>query len=243
MASPNSTSYSTEPCVITGWKRVAWPVLRTLPLDKSVASLPAPMQQISQDLVESAHKIVKRYDLLPSLEDIDDQIHFEMRKWKPTLLIAAPWSSEKAPIWEVALKEIVTSLTELARASLIRDGDIYVEIIAPELNKTIYYTCINDPHLSATWDSVCPKVYNCLESFQATKGNMSTIALQRYGVLPELEANPATVYIGVDYDSDERGWNEVIVDIKKMLQGEEGWGHVNVHMEHNVNYGLGGDFD
>ncbi|KAF5254515.1 hypothetical protein FANTH_773 [Fusarium anthophilum] len=243
MTSTDSPSASTEPCVITGWKRVAWPELRTLPLDMSVASLPAPMQQISQAILKSAHEIVKKHDLVPSLEDMDDQIHFEMRKGKLSLLIVAPWSSEKTPVWEAALKEMVTSLTELTKASSIREGEIHAEIIAPELNQTIYYTCINDPHLSATWDSVCSKVYKCLESFQATRHRMSSIALQRYGVLPELEANPATIYIGVDYYSDETGWNEVIADIKNMLQGEEGWSDLNVHMEHNVNYGLGGDFD
>ncbi|KAF5584118.1 hypothetical protein FPCIR_8746 [Fusarium pseudocircinatum] len=237
MAPPNSTSSSTEPCVITGWKRVAWPELRAAPLDMSVTSLSGPMLEISRDILEIAHKVAKRQDILSSLKDRDDRIHFELRDGIATLLIVAPWSSEKTTIWETALREMVRSLKELTKAtSLIRDGDIHAEIIAPELNQTIYYTCNNDPHLSATWDSVRPKVYKCLESFQSTRHRMSSIALQRYGVLPELEANPATIYIGVDYRSDETGWNEVVTDIKNMLQGEEGWGNVNVHMEHNENW-------
>ncbi|KAG5759067.1 hypothetical protein H9Q72_012811 [Fusarium xylarioides] len=206
----------------------------------SVTSLPTPMQKMSKDILKRANIIAGRHELLKGMDGIT---HFQMRGQIPTVLVVSPWSSEKTPIWEAALKEMDMSLTELTRASSICDGDIHVEIIAPELNKTIYYTCVNDPHLSATWDSVRPKVYKCLESFQATKGNMSTIALHRYGVLPELAANPATVYIGVDYRSDETGWNEVIADIKKMLQGEEGWGHVNVHMEHNENWGMGDVFD
>ncbi|KAI1023550.1 hypothetical protein LB503_000037 [Fusarium chuoi] len=242
MASTDSASDSTEPRVITGWKRVAWPILRTLPLEKSAASLPTPMQQISQDVLKIGHETAQKQGLFSSFEDMKDGIHFERRSWRPTLLIVAPWSSEKTPIWEAALKEMVMSLMELTSASSIRDGDIHVEIIAPELTQTIYYTCINDPHLSATWDSVCSKVYKCLESFQATKGHMSTIALQRYGVLPDLEANPATIYISVHYDSDETGWHEVIADIRNMLQGEEGWGHVKVHIEHNANW-AGGFFN
>ncbi|KAG4272986.1 hypothetical protein FPRO04_10066 [Fusarium proliferatum] len=242
MASTDSASESTESRVITGWKRVAWPILRTLPLEKSAANLPAPMKQISEDVLKIGHETAKKHHLFSSFEDMKDGVHFERRSWRPTLLIVAPWSSEKTPIWEAALKEMVKSLTELIKASSIRDGDIAVEIIAPELTQTIYYTFINDPHLSATWDSVSSKVHDCLESFQATKGHMSTIAFQRYGVLPDLEANPATIYISVHYASDETGWHEVIADIKKMLQCEEGWGHVNVHMEHNQNW-AGGFFD
>ncbi|KAF5593793.1 uncharacterized protein FSUBG_9701 [Fusarium subglutinans] len=235
MTSTDSTSASTEPRVITGWKRVAWPELRADPLETSVTSLPGPMLEISRDILELAHEVVKRHNILPSLKDRDDRIRFEVRDGITTLLIVTPWSSKKTPIWEAALREIVTSLNELTKETSICEGDIHAEIIAPELTQTIYYTFNNDPHLSATWDSVRPKVYKCLESVQATRHRMSSIALHRYGVLPELEANPATIYIGVDYRSDETGWNEVVTDIKNMLQGEEGWGHVNVHMEHNVN--------
>lgn len=243
MASTDLASDSTEPRVITGWKRVAWPILRTLPLEKSAASLPAPMQQISEDVLKVGHETAQKHHLFSSFEDMKDGIHFERRSWRPTLLIVAPWSSEKTPIWEAALKEMVKSLTELIKASSIRDGDIAVEIIAPELTQTIYYTGIDDPHLSATWDSVRPKVYECLESFQATKGHMSTIGLFRHGVLPALEANSNTVYVSVDYDSDETGWHEVIADIRNMLQGEEGWGHVKVHMEHSENWAGAALFD
>nr|RBQ97630.1 hypothetical protein FVER53263_00135 [Fusarium verticillioides] len=188
---------------------------------------------MSQAILQRANTIAGKHGLLKGMDGIT---HFQMRGQIPTVVVVSPWSSEKTPIWEAALKEMVKSLTELTRASSISDGAIHVEIIAPELTKTIYYTCVNDPHLSATWDSVRPKVRKCLDSFQATKGNWNTIALHRYGVLPDLKANPATIYISVDDDSDETGWNEVIADIKKMLEGEEGWGHLNVHMEHNENW-------
>ncbi|EWG35956.1 hypothetical protein FVEG_00135 [Fusarium verticillioides 7600] len=233
MASPITTSTSSKTRVITGWKRVAWPVLRRQPLEMSVTSLPPPTKKMSQAILQRANTIAGKHGLLKGLDGIT---HFQMRGQIPTVVVVSPWSSEKTPIWEAALKEMVKSLTELTRASSISDGAIHFEIIAPELTKTIYYTCVNDPHLSATWDSVRPKVRKCLESFQATKRNWNTIALHRYGVLPDLEANPDTIYISVDDDSDETDWNEVIADIKKMLQGEEGWGHVNVHMEHNENW-------
>ncbi|KAF4946528.1 hypothetical protein FGADI_11166 [Fusarium gaditjirri] len=238
MASTSSTPASTEPRVITGWKRVAWPKLRTLPLEMSVASLPAPMQQVSQDILKSAHTIAKKHQLL-SPEDTDAQIRFEMRKRIPTLLIVAPWSSEKTPIWEAAVQDMAMSLAELTKASMISEGDIHIEIIAPELTQTIYYTWPDDRSLCRNWDSVSVKVYNCLQSFEVTKGYMSTISFQHYGVLPDLKANPLTIYIGVDNRSDETGWHEVIADIRNILQGEVGWGHVQIHMEHNENWGSG----
>ncbi|KAF5633809.1 uncharacterized protein FTJAE_6960 [Fusarium tjaetaba] len=146
MASPNSTSTSTEPRVITGWKRVAWPVLRAQPLEMSVASLPDSMKKMSQAILQRANTIAGKHRLLKGMDGIT---HFQMR---------------------------------------------------------------------------------------ATKGKMNTLALHRYGVLPDLKANPATIYISVIDDSDETRWHEVVADIKKMLQGEEGWGHLNVHMEHNENW-------
>ncbi|KAF5628923.1 hypothetical protein F52700_8016 [Fusarium sp. NRRL 52700] len=124
MASTTASSATTEPRVITGWKRVAWPKLQRLPLETSDTSLPDPMQQISQDVLKSAHIIATNHDLLCP-EDIDDHIHFEMRDRIPKLLITAPWSSEKTLIWEAALKEMVTSLKELTKATSIRGGDIH----------------------------------------------------------------------------------------------------------------------
>ncbi|RBQ71324.1 hypothetical protein FVER14953_00135 [Fusarium verticillioides] len=195
---------------------------------------------MSQAILQRVNTIAGRHGLLKGMDGIT---HFQMRGQIPTVLVVSPWSFEKTPIWEAALKEMVTSLTELIRASPTRDGAIHGEIISPELTKTIYYTCIDDPHLSVTWDSVRPKVCKCLESSEATKGKMNTIGLERYGVLSDLKANPATIHISVDDDSDETGWNEVIAHIKKMLEGEEGWGHLNVHMEHNENWGMGNVFD
>ncbi|SCV33530.1 uncharacterized protein FFB14_04560 [Fusarium fujikuroi] len=121
MASTDSASDSTESRVITGWKRVAWPILRTLPLDKSAASLPAPMQQISEDVLKIGHESAQKHHLFSSFEDMKDGIHFERR--------------------------------------------------------------------------------------------------------------------------NETGWHEVIADIRTMLQGEEGWGHVKVHMEHSENWAGAALFD
>ncbi|EMT72962.1 hypothetical protein FOC4_g10000397 [Fusarium odoratissimum] len=152
-----------------------------------------------------------------------------MRSGTPTLLIVAPWSSEKTPIWEKAVQEMIVSLAELSKASSIREGDIHVEIITMELEGPIYLNA----SLQGTWDWVRAEVHDCPQSFQATKDCLTLLALFHCGVIPDPKDNPLTIHISVDSDSDETGWHEVVADIKNMLQGVEGWGHVQVHIEHN----------
>ncbi|EXK85372.1 hypothetical protein FOQG_10730 [Fusarium oxysporum f. sp. raphani 54005] len=173
------------------------------------------MQQISQGILQNAHTIAKKHKLL-YIKDMDDQIYFKMRSGTPTLLVVAPWSSEKTPIWEKAV-----------------EGDIHVEIITPELRQTIYFGASNDASLHGNWDWVRAKVHDCLQSFQATRDRLTLIALFQYGVIPDPKGNPLTIYISADFDLDETCWHEGVVDIKNMLQGVEGWGYVQVHMGHN----------
>ncbi|KAF5572992.1 hypothetical protein FPANT_12661 [Fusarium pseudoanthophilum] len=235
MAPKNSKSPSTKPRVIAGWKRVAWPGLRKLPLKISEASLPEPMQQISQDVLKHAHDIAKKHKLL-CIEDMDDKIQFKMRSTIPTLLIVAPWSSERTPIWEKAVQEMATAVAELSKSSSISEGDIHVEIITPELEQGIYICSVEDTSLVSTWDLVCGKINERLQSFKATKDCVSLLAFFQYGVIPIAEDNPPTIYISVFDESDETHWHEVIADVKTILQSVEGWGHVKVHMEHNHNW-------
>ncbi|KAF4497859.1 hypothetical protein FAGAP_5958 [Fusarium agapanthi] len=235
MAPTCSKSASTKPQVTAGWKRVAWPKLRTLLLEISNASLPNPVQQISQDIIKHAHAIAKKHKLL-SIEDMDNQIHFNMRSRIPTLLVVAPWSSERTSIWEKAVQEMLTAVVELSKASSISEGDIHVEIITPELEQVIYCCPVEDTSLVGTWDSVSGKISECLQSFKATKDCVSLMGFFQYGVLPIAEDNPPTIYISVFDESDETRWHEVIANIKTILQSVEGWGHVKVHMEHNHNW-------
>ncbi|KAJ4125826.1 hypothetical protein NW765_001600 [Fusarium oxysporum] len=156
-----------------------------------------------------------------------------MRSGTPTLLVVAPWSSEKTPTWEKAVQEMIVSLAELFKASYISEGDIHVEIVTPEFEQTVYFVAPNDASLHGNWDWVRAKVHDFLQSFQATRDRLTLLTLFQYGVVPDPQDNPLIIYISVDFGSDETGWHEVVADIKNMLQGVEGWGHVQVHMEHN----------
>ncbi|KAM0080142.1 hypothetical protein ACKRZS_007645 [Fusarium odoratissimum] len=97
-----------------------------------------------QQILQNAHTIAKKHKVL-SIQDMDDQIHFKMRSGTPTLLIVAPWSSEKTPIWEKAVQEMIVSLAELSKASSISEGDIHVEIITMELEGPIYLGPLRTP--------------------------------------------------------------------------------------------------
>jgi len=193
------------------------------------------MQQISQDILQNAHTIAKKHNLL-SLEDMGDQIHVKMRSGTPMLLVVAPWSSDKTPIWERAVQDMVMVVAELSKASSVSEGDIHVEIVTPELEQTVYFDAPKDrPRLllHGNWDWVRAKVHDCLQSFQATRDRLTFVTLFHYGVLPDPQDNPLTIYISVVVVSVKTGWCEVVADIKNMLQGVEGWDHVQVHMEHN----------
>ncbi|KAF4958972.1 hypothetical protein FSARC_10875 [Fusarium sarcochroum] len=237
MASPPSTSTNSELRGISGWKRVAWPELRILPLKVTSEALPVHIQQVLKDILRAARVIVEKHGFLPKG---DEEIHVNlgMRRQEPygpripTVVVVAPWSPEIKPVWEKAVHEMAVFLTEFSKTSSISQGDIHVEIIAPELKQPIYYTSIDEPDRYEAWDKVRGKVHDCLESFEATKGRLSTIALWKYGVLSDGQANPPTIYISVFNESDETGWYEVIAAIKNMLEGV-GWNHVQIHMEHN----------
>uniref|UniRef100_A0A0D2XBT1 Uncharacterized protein n=1 Tax=Fusarium oxysporum (strain Fo5176) TaxID=660025 RepID=A0A0D2XBT1_FUSOF len=103
-----------------------------------------------------------------------------MRSGTPTLLVVAPWSSEKTPTWEKAMQEMIVSLAELFKASYISEGDIHVEIVTPEFEQTVYFVAPNDASLHGNWDW--------------------------YGVIPDPQDNPLIIYISVDFGSDETGW-------------------------------------
>ncbi|EXK49705.1 hypothetical protein FOXG_01353 [Fusarium oxysporum f. sp. lycopersici 4287] len=129
-----------------------------------------------------------------------------MRSGTPTLLVVAPWSSEKTPTWEKAMQEMIVSLAELFKASYISEGDIHVEIVTPEFEQTVYFVAPNDASLHGNWDWVRAKVHDFLQSFQATRDRLTLLALFQYGVIPDPQDNPLIIYISVDFGSDETGW-------------------------------------
>ncbi|KAF5568041.1 dihydrolipoyl dehydrogenase [Fusarium phyllophilum] len=215
--------------VISGFKRVAWPELRRLPLITSAGKLPAGVEQVRQDIEREAVSITKKHGLQFEDEEEQSSPQMEMRGVSekpstglPTILIFAPWPTEKQRDWEAAAQEMAIFLADLSRVCSFSGTDIHVEIMAPELVQRTYYTNIDDP------------------VFQKQLKATSHASLQKYGTNYLLENNPPTVYISVSHDSDETQWHEVVTEVKKTLDAA-GWSDVQVHIEHNE--GMVGYFD
>ncbi|KAF4503412.1 alcohol dehydrogenase [Fusarium agapanthi] len=196
------------PRVISGFKRVAWPELRRLPLTTAMKNLPAGIEQVRHDIEREAVSIMKKHGLQFEDEEQHCSPQMEMRgvpekssTGLPTILILAPWSTEKQRDWETAAQEMAMFLDDLSRVCSFSETDIHVEIMAPELVQRTYYTNIDD------------------------------LVFQK-----QLKATPhaslSRICISVSYDSDEPQWHEAVTEVKRTLDTAE-WSDVQVHVEHN----------
>ncbi|KAF5670486.1 hypothetical protein FHETE_4393 [Fusarium heterosporum] len=232
--------------VRVGWKRAAWLELRRMPLEESRRlQLPSSVEKLRFDMMSHAYALLEKHNLLYEDEiGCKNEVRQEMRQEsmapntpQPTLIMLAYWSPENGVAYKNVVKEMVEWLDDKTREDPQR---MYVEITAVENVMTIYYGIVSDRVLLDAWGSTSVSIQNILESFWATRGSFTCLALQKYGIDPEVNANPPTVYISMDYDSDETGWPDVATRIKELLN-RQGWNHVHVHMEHNL--GMTSEFD
>ncbi|KAI8717651.1 hypothetical protein NCS52_00841600 [Fusarium sp. LHS14.1] len=89
------------------------------------------------------------------------------------------------------------------------------------------------PDLAEAWPTIRSFAQQRLEVHRATKSRMTTIALFRLGPHANPSGNPITLYISVDYKSDESRWPDVAQDITRGLS-RMGWDTIRIHIEHNV---------
>ncbi|KAF5593542.1 uncharacterized protein FSUBG_9777 [Fusarium subglutinans] len=152
---------------------------------------------------------------------------------RPTVIMLADWSTEKSDSFTRAAQHMATYLGKFSRMMM---SPIYVEIVSRDLIKTKYYGRVNEPALSRAWDTVRDLIYERLQSLPTTRGYLTCLALQKFGVNPLINANPATVYISMDHRSDETSWYGVVSAVKDVLDHLGGWEHVQIHIEHNLNW-------
>jgi hypothetical protein len=146
-------------------------------------------------------------------------------------------------MWKKAVHDIAVWLHKLSIDLNFEHGQVHIEMIAPQLTKPVYIGMVrDDAYTSDSWDQVRALVHQRLENFQATKGHMTSMSLYRYGLLKQTDANPVTVYISVDYESDETQWLGIITDIERDIHNY-GWTDVQVHMEHNIGWAGSSLFD
>ncbi|EXM05334.1 hypothetical protein NOF04DRAFT_16818 [Fusarium oxysporum II5] len=226
--------------VHVGWKRVAWPELRIQRLESSrERRLPSSVEKLRTDIRNHAYTLLKKHNLFYRDENGDEnEVLLEMLQHplepdtaQPTIIMLARWSPANAVAFRNVAQEMVDWLADWATNVSQR---INVEITAPENVQTIYYGAVGDRALSNAWDSTREAVDNLLESLPSTKGSLTCLALQKYGVNPEINANPPTVYMSMDHRSNEATWNYVATRVKELLN-KQGWNHVQVHIEHNLN--------
>ncbi|KAF5594067.1 hypothetical protein FPANT_4950 [Fusarium pseudoanthophilum] len=244
--SPKTSCAMEKPRVISGFKRVAWPELRPLP-HTSERRLPSGIEQVRRDITRKAKSIIKKHGLQFEDEEQECDPEFEMRGVHekpgtslPTILILAPWSAEKQRDWERAAREMAMFLADLSRVCSFGETDIHVEIMALELVQRTSYTNIDDPVFQSAWECLSSTIFNRLQSLRATQGHLTCLSLQKYGTNDYGRNNLPTVYISVDYESDETLWHEVVTEVKRTLD-EAQWSDVQVHIEHNE--GMVGYFD
>ncbi|KAF4443083.1 hypothetical protein FACUT_1637 [Fusarium acutatum] len=124
--------------------------------------------------------------------------------------------------------------TRLIRDAGDNETQLHVEIIAPELSTRIYFAPVrNELQLFQQWDNLRSMVNRRLNAHLSTRGRMTLIALLRYGLNPYPSNNPITIYISVNYESEEEHWQRVIDDIQSNMS-KFGYPELPVHIEHNV---------
>ncbi|UZP40732.1 hypothetical protein NXS19_008548 [Fusarium pseudograminearum] len=223
--------------VISARYRAAWPELRPLPLvwaSDPPWSTPL-LQQRRYEIEETVIEILERLGL-----EFDDgnaaEVWFANQHMAsqpdtcvPTIVIYSSWSENKQTLWETVVREVALVLYHMFKGSEVAYDSIHIDMQSPELGGTIYYEPVNDcDDLCDSWDDVRALVHQRLEAFKATERSMVAICLLHY-------RESITIYIAVDYSSDETGWLEVIADIKaNMDRYKRGWTDVQVHIQHNA---------
>lgn len=227
--------------VQTARYRAAWPKLRRTPLELSAdAKLPLFIQPFVQQIKQQARSILESHQVTDD-EESDGWVDINLANVEtvgdpqtriPTLMVCASWTKENQASWVKAVHDIGVYLHKVSVAGNFDHGLIQIDIIAPNLTQTIYYGPVSDKRYNS-WDTIKKLVCQRLESFEATKGHTTLIGLFHYGRSICIPDNPVTVYIAVDFESDETQWLGVIADIERNIHSR-GWTGVQVHMEHNV---------
>ncbi|KAK4155595.1 hypothetical protein C8A00DRAFT_31542 [Chaetomidium leptoderma] len=215
--------------------RVGAPPLRPLPVESVYNARFPPLEGLG--FIEKAKEVLAANGLG---DDEDADVNFIGRMvpgepWttQPTILIGTQWLDSSPKVWETIAIQLKRYVDEMAAP---HGFDVAIEIMAPELIQPKYISPALDenlPKLSEDWPTIKDEVVGILELFPATASHMTTISLFRLGY-DELvtKANPMTVYVSLDYESDQLGWDPVVQEIQCYLDGFEH--DLHVHLEHNV---------
>jgi hypothetical protein len=187
-------------------------------------------------LENGVNKILSANDLKPveSSELIFRAVEGHDTRGQPTILVVATWNETSPAAWERAVKQAKRFIDAKALAHGLQHLNIAVEIIAEELTWDMYISPVPErelsPWLVQDWDCIRENVSSIFETNEVTKGKVSTISLFKLGFSANLDMNPLTVYVSVDYESEEAKWPPIVEQVQHFL---DSYPHnFHLHMEH-----------
>jgi hypothetical protein len=157
---------------------------------------------------------------------------------RPTILIVAAWKEGCSALWETVVRR-VKKLVDSKRFTRekLRDVDIAVEMIAEELTLEKYLWPVSAETLAKglekDWPNIKDRVFQIMESYSGTRGHTTAISLFNLGFSPIPDNNPNTVYVSLDYDSDESSWTAAFEEIERYIKQFD-YAQLRLHLEHNT---------
>ncbi|KAL6912826.1 hypothetical protein FSST1_010586 [Fusarium sambucinum] len=234
--------------VISARYRAAWPVLRPLPLEWSRKQTLPFLEERRYEIEMSVRAILCRHGIEFDDDDeeaevslVNQQMASQLGTSVPTIVIYSSWSIDKQDLWETAVREIALELYHMFKDSDVAYDSIHIDMQSPELGQRIGHQPVTNIDLCDSWDDIRALVNQRLEAFTATKRSMVAIGLFPYSYYVGswqyggwIWENLFTIYIAVDYSSDETGWLEVVADIKTNIRHKRGWADVQIHIQHHA---------
>ncbi len=223
--------------------RVGAPPPLPLPLATNYAHCHRIEQQIGNGVLERETEAIVAAEDTKGLVSIEfvSRVPPELMgadEGQPTILIVARWENGCSPVWE----RVVGRVKQMADARRVKSAklgnlDIAVEMIAEELTLQKYVSPVPADILALgleqDWPAIKHKAFQILESHPATRGHTTAISLFRLGFSPDDDDNRNTVYISLDYESNEAGWPPVAAELQLWL-GQYQYADLALHMEHNT---------
>lgn len=220
--------------------RVAAPPARPLPVDDDLGHQDCILihKILGNALEDGVDNILEANNIKP-LEPtslVFRSVQGDSSQGQPTILVVADWDETSPTTWERAVKRA----KQLVDATVLESKqlcamDIAVEFIAKELTLGKYISAIPPQEFSESlaeaWGEIKYHVSDILDRHPQTKERLTSISLFKLGFSDDINKNPLTLYISLDYESEETRWPPVVEEIQKCLDRYPY--DLRVHLEHN----------
>ncbi|KAG7292834.1 hypothetical protein NEMBOFW57_002879 [Staphylotrichum longicolle] len=220
--------------------RVAAPPARPLPVDDDLGHQDCIFihKALGNALEDGVDNILEANNIKP-LEPtslVFRSVQGDSSQGQPTILVVADWDETSPPTWERAVKRSKRLVdATVLESKQLRAMDIAVEFIAKELTLGKYISAIPPQEFSKSlaeaWGEIKYHVSDILDRHPQTKERVTSVSLFKLGFSDDVDKNPLTLYISLDYESEETKWPPVVEEIEKCL--DQYPYDLRVHLEHN----------